>query len=71
MLKLPNITAIRSALDADASGATSLATSASKCSEFSAEKVHLTDGLVIQNINFKPVDGTLIYPHICFILYHL
>ena len=36
-----------------------------------AEKVHLTDGLVIQNINFKPVDGTLIYPHICFILYHL
>ena len=25
-----------------------------------AEKVHLTDGLVIQNINFKPVDGTLI-----------
>lgn len=37
-----------------------------------AEKVHLTDGLVIQNINFKPVDGTLlIYPHICFILYHI
>ena len=37
-----------------------------------AEKVHLTDGLVIQNINFKPVYGTLlIYPHICFILYHL
>ena len=35
MLKLPNITAIRSALDADASGATSLATSASTSSEFS------------------------------------
>ena len=36
-----------------------------------AEKVHLTDGLVIQNINFKPVDAMapFLFTHIFALFY--